>query len=84
MSTHAHTFTVRCDRRARALLTDDDSFETHIHGAVNPMRLGLSSPCFEPARFFFASSVSAVANWLRLELVPEAVTDNPAVAQEMR
>ncbi|KAF8441638.1 L-aminoadipate-semialdehyde dehydrogenase [Boletus edulis BED1] len=59
------------------------SFETHIRGAVNLMHLALSSPRSQPAKFFFASSVSAVANWPGPGLVPEAVMDNPAVAQEM-
>lgn len=59
------------------------SFETHIRGAVHLMHLALSSPRPQPAKFFFASSVSAVANWPGPGLVPEAVTDNPAVAQEM-
>ncbi|KAH0827399.1 male sterility protein-domain-containing protein [Lanmaoa asiatica] len=60
-----------------------DSFESHVRGAVNLMHLALSSPRSQPAKFFFASSVSAVANWPGPGLVPEAVTDNPAVAQEM-
>lgn len=48
------------------------------------MQLALDSPRGQPAQFFFASSVSAVANWpVGQGLVPEAVTDNPAVAQEM-
>ncbi|KAG6378292.1 male sterility protein-domain-containing protein [Boletus reticuloceps] len=59
------------------------SFEMHIRGAVNLMHLALSSPRSQPAKFFFASSVSAVANWPGPGLVPEAVTDNPVVAQEM-
>ncbi|KAF8549988.1 L-aminoadipate-semialdehyde dehydrogenase [Imleria badia] len=59
------------------------SFETHIRGAVHLMHLALSSPRAQPAKFFFASSVSAVANWPGPGLVPEAVTDNPEVAQEM-
>lgn len=61
----------------------DNSFETHIRGAVNLMQLALSSPRSQPAKFFFSSSVSAVANWPGPGLVPEAVTDNPTVAQEM-
>ncbi|KAG8213592.1 L-aminoadipate-semialdehyde dehydrogenase [Butyriboletus roseoflavus] len=59
------------------------SFESHIRGAVNLMRLALSSPRSQPAKFFFASSISAVANWPGPGLVPEVVTDNPAVAQEI-
>ncbi|KAN0090779.1 hypothetical protein V8E55_004345 [Tylopilus felleus] len=59
------------------------SFETHVRGAVNLMHLALFSPRAQPAKFFFASSISVVANWTRPGLVPEAVTDNPAVAQEM-
>ena len=59
------------------------SFESHIRGAVNLMRLALSSPRSQPAKFFFSSSISAVANWPGPGLVPEAVTDNPAVAQEI-
>lgn len=61
----------------------DNSFETHVRGAVNLMHLALFSPRAQPAKFFFASSISVVANWTRPGLVPEAVTDNPAVAQEM-
>ncbi|KAG9316269.1 hypothetical protein JVU11DRAFT_2298 [Chiua virens] len=44
---------------------------THIRGAVNLMHLALSSPHPQPAQFFFASSVSAVANWPGPGLVPE-------------
>ena len=33
--------------------------------------------------FFFALSVSAVANWSGLGLVPEPLADDPAIAQEM-
>ena len=60
-----------------------NSFEAHVRGAVNLMHLALSSPRAEPAKFFFASSISAVANWPGSGLVPETVTDNPAVAQEI-
>ncbi|KIJ19149.1 hypothetical protein PAXINDRAFT_161353 [Paxillus involutus ATCC 200175] len=59
------------------------SFETHIRGAVNLMNLALSSPHPHPSKFFFASSVSAVASWPGPGDVPEAVTDDPFVAQDM-
>ncbi|KAF8839463.1 L-aminoadipate-semialdehyde dehydrogenase [Paxillus ammoniavirescens] len=59
------------------------SFETHIRGAVNLMNLALSSPHSHPSKFFFASSVSAVASWPGPRDVPEAVTDDPFVAQDM-
>ncbi|KAH7929842.1 putative aminoadipate reductase [Leucogyrophana mollusca] len=57
------------------------SFETHIRGAVNLINLALASPHSHPADFYFASSVSAVAAWPGPGSVPEAVTDDPFVAQ---
>ncbi|KAF9219622.1 L-aminoadipate-semialdehyde dehydrogenase [Gyrodon lividus] len=59
------------------------SFETHIRGAVNLMNLALSSPYSHPAKFFFASSISAVASWPGPGDVPEAVIDSASVAQDM-
>jgi hypothetical protein len=59
-----------------------NSFKTHVCSTVNLMHLALSSPWAEPAKFF-ASSISVVVNWPGLGLVPEMVTDDPAIAQEM-
>ncbi|KIJ67974.1 hypothetical protein HYDPIDRAFT_83419 [Hydnomerulius pinastri MD-312] len=59
------------------------SFEAHIRGAVNLMNLALSSPRPQPAKFFFSSSISAVASWRGPTDVPEAVTDDPSVAQPL-
>ncbi|KAG8964763.1 hypothetical protein FRC03_001374 [Tulasnella sp. 419] len=59
------------------------SFEPHIRGAVNLMKLGLASPYPERTSFYFSSSVSAVAGWKGPSIVPEQVTDDPAVAQNM-
>ncbi|KAG1808219.1 L-aminoadipate-semialdehyde dehydrogenase [Suillus subaureus] len=57
------------------------SFEPHIRGAVNLINLALSSPHPRPADFYFASSVSAVAAWRGPDSIPEAITDDPSVAQ---
>lgn len=65
------------------VLTVGRSFETHIRGAVKLMHLALSSPHPERVKFFFASSISAVLNWPGPGSVPEAVIDDPAVAQGM-
>ena len=63
------------------LLTHLPIFEPHIRGAVNLMHLALSLPHGEPAKFFFVSSVSSVLNWPGPGLAPEAVMDDPAVAE---
>ncbi|KAG2150554.1 L-aminoadipate-semialdehyde dehydrogenase [Suillus clintonianus] len=57
------------------------SFEPHIRGAVNLINLALASPHPRPADFYFASSISAVAAWRGPESIPEAITDDPSVAQ---
>ncbi|KAK4703977.1 hypothetical protein P7C70_g2238, partial [Phenoliferia sp. Uapishka_3] len=58
------------------------SFEPHIKGACNLINLCLEST--HTANFYFASSVSAVAWWDGpSQLVPEAVLDDPEVAQAM-
>ncbi|KAG2076388.1 L-aminoadipate-semialdehyde dehydrogenase [Suillus decipiens] len=57
------------------------SFEPHIRGAVNLINLALASTHPQPADFYFASSVSAVAGWRGPESIPEAITDDPSVAQ---
>ncbi|KAG0707371.1 L-aminoadipate-semialdehyde dehydrogenase, partial [Suillus ampliporus] len=58
-----------------------NSFEPHIRGAVNLINLALASPHPRPADFYFASSISAVAAWRGPESIPEAITDDPSVAQ---
>ncbi|KAG2146015.1 putative aminoadipate reductase [Suillus bovinus] len=60
-----------------------NSFEPHIRGAVNLINLALASPHPRPADFYFASSISAVAAWRGPGSIPEAITDDPSVAQEM-
>ncbi|KAG2059105.1 L-aminoadipate-semialdehyde dehydrogenase [Suillus hirtellus] len=57
------------------------SFEPHIRGAVNLINLALASPHPRPADFYFASSISAVAAWHGPDSIPEAITDDPSVAQ---
>ncbi|KAG2036041.1 L-aminoadipate-semialdehyde dehydrogenase [Suillus americanus] len=57
------------------------SFEPHIRGAVNLINLALASPHPRPADFYFASSISAVGAWPGPESIPEAITDDPSVAQ---
>ncbi|KAG8879407.1 hypothetical protein FRB97_001634 [Tulasnella sp. 331] len=57
------------------------SFEPHIRGVFNLMNLGLASN--HQASFYFSSSVSAVAAWPGPEAVPEEITADPNVAQEM-
>ncbi|KAG1732264.1 putative aminoadipate reductase [Suillus paluster] len=57
------------------------SFEPHIRGAVNLINLALASPHPRPADFYFASSISAVTAWRGPEPIPEAITDDPSVAQ---
>lgn len=57
------------------------SFEPHIRGAVNLINLALTSPHPRPADFYFASSISAVAAWRGPESIPEAILDDPSVAQ---
>ncbi|KAM0749958.1 L-aminoadipate-semialdehyde dehydrogenase [Meredithblackwellia eburnea MCA 4105] len=57
------------------------SFEPHIRGACNLIKLCLDSDYL--ASFYFASSVSAVASWPGPSSVPEAVTEDPNVAQGM-
>ncbi|OAX43282.1 L-aminoadipate-semialdehyde dehydrogenase [Rhizopogon vinicolor AM-OR11-026] len=57
------------------------SFETHIRGAVNLIHLALASPRSRPADFYFASSISAVAAWHGPGSIPEAIMDDPSVAQ---
>jgi hypothetical protein len=74
---------VRTSLSASSMPPHRCSFETHIRGAVNLMNLALSSPHPHPSKFFFASSVSAVASWPGPGDVPEAVTDDPFVAQDM-
>ncbi|KZO94102.1 acetyl-CoA synthetase-like protein [Calocera viscosa TUFC12733] len=59
------------------------SFEPHISGAVNLMRLALHVPSQRPPKFFFSSSISAVFAWKGPSPVPESVTDDPHVAQNM-
>jgi len=61
------------------------SFENNIRGAHNLMQLALSAPrsMGQLADFYFASSVSAVAAWPGPGAVPEAITDDPSVAQGM-
>ncbi|KAG1829201.1 L-aminoadipate-semialdehyde dehydrogenase [Suillus variegatus] len=54
---------------------------THIRGAVNLINLALASPHPRPADFYFASSISAVAAWHGPDSIPEAITDDPSVAQ---
>lgn len=58
------------------------SFEPHIKGVHNLMTLAVSNPS-QSAHLYFASSVSAVFAWPGPGDVPEAVTDDPAVAQNM-
>ncbi|KAG1862517.1 L-aminoadipate-semialdehyde dehydrogenase [Suillus subalutaceus] len=57
------------------------SFEPHIRGAVNLINLALASPHPRPADFYFASSISAVGAWRGPDSIPEAITDDPSVAQ---
>jgi thioester reductase-like protein len=57
------------------------SFESHIRGAVNLMQLALTP--IVVGRFYFTSSVSAVANYRGPGYVPEAVIDDWTVAQGM-
>lgn len=57
------------------------SFEPHIRGACNLIKLCLESPTV--ADFYFASSVSSVMAWPGPGPVPEAVTNDTSVAQGM-
>ncbi|KAI5478357.1 hypothetical protein MNV49_005208 [Pseudohyphozyma bogoriensis] len=57
------------------------SFEPHVRGACNFIKLQLDSDYL--ASFYFASSVSAVASWPGPGNVPEAVTPDPETAQDM-
>ncbi|KAG1858184.1 L-aminoadipate-semialdehyde dehydrogenase [Suillus subluteus] len=57
------------------------SFEPHIRGAVNLINLALASPHPRPADFYFSSSISAVGAWRGPDSIPEAITDDPSVAQ---
>lgn len=59
------------------------SFETSIAGVLHLMRLAVADPSTPAAHFYFASSVSAVFAWPGPGDVPEEVTDDPSVAQDM-
>ncbi|KAG2088169.1 L-aminoadipate-semialdehyde dehydrogenase [Suillus discolor] len=63
------------------LIIHSNSFEPHIREAVNLINLALASPHPRPADFYFASSISAVAAWHGPDSIPEAITDDPSVAQ---
>lgn len=58
------------------------SFEPHIRGAVNLMKLCLGPPT-TPAHYYFSSSVSSVFAWPGPGPVPEIVTEDPECAQNM-
>ncbi|KAL8281447.1 hypothetical protein RQP46_006131 [Phenoliferia psychrophenolica] len=57
------------------------SFEPHIRGAHNLIKLCLESSHL--ADFYFASSISAVGAWPGSGRIPERVTEDPAMAMDM-
>ncbi|KAF8511947.1 L-aminoadipate-semialdehyde dehydrogenase [Hysterangium stoloniferum] len=59
------------------------SFTPHIQGAVNLMKLAISTMHSHPAQFYFCSSVSAIMAWLGPGPAPEEITDTPLYAQDM-